>query len=789
MRVLLFFLLSCQVLFSQNNVLQLKEIMKGERFTGFSPEQIRWTDDGKKIFFSWNPELKKIRETYVYDLELKKIKKADSSDVNQWPQSGSVSTDQKWKVFERNGDLYVRSLVDFQINQLTHTVQMERNPEFLFQRNAFYFQIDQNLFIWDLDLGKVQQCTDFRKGEVPTTKKLNAQETWLEQDNLFLFQVLRDRKEKEELNKQKHSFLKTKYPLTIYLGEFELDEASMSPDGKAVYFRTVKRAKNKASFFMDYLASSGYAQAVEAREKVGSMEDKYKMGVYHIEKDTFFYFDWTGLEALFDKPNYMKDYNPKDSVYVDKYKNARDLIVHNPVFSKNGQRCILELKSFDSKDRWLLAVEQHSKQWKLMDRQHDEAWIGGPGIEGWKESAGNIFWIDSVRFMYHSEQSGFSQLYIADVKLGEKRRWSQGNGEIHNAWLSKGENQVYFISSEEDPGTRHLFLANLEGAEKRKISSETGNHEVYLSPDETWLATRFSSSNKPWELYLKRVNDPQLPLQITDSRLPAFSAYSWKKPSLVYFNSQVDQKPIRARLYEPERSKKNGAAVIFVHGAGYLQNAHHWWSNYFREYMFHHLLNELGYTVLDIDFRASAGYGRDWRTGIYRHMGGLDLSDQLAGVQYLIESKKIDPKRIGIYGGSYGGFITLMALFKHSDVFACGAALRSVTDWAHYNHPYTFNILNSSVLDSIAYKKSSPIYFAEGLKSKLLILHGIVDDNVQYQDVVRLCQKLIELGKENWEMATYPVEAHGFVESDSWYDEYRRILELFENQIGNKRKK
>jgi dipeptidyl aminopeptidase/acylaminoacyl peptidase len=204
--------------------------------------------------------------------------------------------------------------------------------------------------------------------------------------------------------------------------------------------------------------------------------------------------------------------------------------------------------------------------------------------------------------------------------------------------------------------------------------------------------------------------------------------------------------------------------------------------------MFHNLLADRGYTVLDIDYRASAGYGRDWRTAIYRHMGGKDLSDHIDGAKFLADKYAVDPERIGIYGGSYGGFITLMALFTEPNTFACGAALRAVTDWAHYNHPYTANILNTPVQDSLAYRRSSPIYHAEGLTKPLLILHGMVDVNVHYQDVVRLAQRLIELGKDKWEMAVYPVEDHGFIESSSWADEYKRIFGLFEQHLRQPRR-
>lgn len=240
---------------------------------------------------------------------------------------------------------------------------------------------------------------------------------------------------------------------------------------------------------------------------------------------------------------------------------------------------------------------------------------------------------------------------------------------------------------------------------------------------------------------------------------------------------------VPARIYRPERP--NGAAVLFVHGAGYLQNAHRWWSSYVREYQFHHLLADLGYVVLDLDYRASAGYGRDWRTAVYRHMGGRDLQDYVDASRWLGDEFGIGPERVAIYGGSYGGFLTLMALFTEPEHFGGGAALRSVTDWAHYNDTYTRNILNTPVEDPEAYRRSSPIEFAAGLEDPLLMTHGLVDDNVQPQDIFRLSQRLIELGKRDWELAIAPVEPHGYVEPTSWADKLHRILDLIEATVGD----
>jgi dipeptidyl aminopeptidase/acylaminoacyl peptidase len=361
-----------------------------------------------------------------------------------------------------------------------------------------------------------------------------------------------------------------------------------------------------------------------------------------------------------------------------------------------------------------------------------------------------------------------------------------GKWEIAATELSRDGKKFYVTSTEQHPGERHLYSVSIDGGARTKITSMTGSHDTQLSPDEGYIGVIYSYSTKPPEVYLMPNTPGGAAKQVTTTPTDAWRAFKWIDPKVITYKAR-DGVDVYARLFTPEmigaRRDPSRPAVIFVHGAGYLQNAHKYWSTYFREYMFHNLLASRGYVVLDADYRASAGYGRDWRTAIYRHMGGKDLEDVVDGAKYLVAQEKVDPRRIGVYGGSYGGFITLMAMFTTPDVFAAGAALRPVTDWAHYNHGYTSNILNIPQKDIEAYRKSSPIYFAEGLKGALLICHGMVDTNVHFQDSVRLAQRLIELRKENWELAVFPVENHGFTEETSWADEYKRILKLFEETL------
>jgi dipeptidyl aminopeptidase/acylaminoacyl peptidase len=333
------------------------------------------------------------------------------------------------------------------------------------------------------------------------------------------------------------------------------------------------------------------------------------------------------------------------------------------------------------------------------------------------------------------------------------------------------------------PGEQQFYRLTIADGKKERITSMTGANLVAISPDEKYIAFLYSYFNKPWELYLQENKAGSKAIQLTKkAQSDEFKTYPWRVPDLITFTAR-DGAQVYARLYKPENPAPNKPAVLFVHGAGYLQNAHKWWSLYFREYMFNNMLADNGYYVLDIDYRGSAGYGRDWRTAIYRHMGGKDLDDQVDGVNYLVQRFGVDPKHVGMYGGSYGGFMTLMAMFTTPDVFAAGAALRPVTNWANYNHGYTSDILNEPFNDSLAYRRSSPLYFADGLKGHLLICHGMMDVNVHFQDAIELTQRLIELGKDNWQIAPYPMEDHGFVEPSSWTDEYKRIFALFETVL------
>ncbi len=459
----------------------------------------------------------------------------------------------------------------------------------------------------------------------------------------------------------------------------------------------------------------------------------------------------------------------------------RPVEVHSLEWNDQSSHLAVQFLSEDNKDRWLALVDVEAGKLLPLERWSDPAWINEYDFLdfGWLRDGRSVWFL--------SEEDGYSHLYLRPVDQPAKRRLTEGKFEISAPSLTPDGKAFVLTANREHPGiheTYRVAIASTAGGELERLTALGGESTSVLSPDGKRLLVLHSHPTDPPELAVQDARPGAPAQQLTETSSPEFRAIRWTPPEVVEVPSTHGApQPIYSRVYIPEgwRADRPGGwpAVVFVHGAGYLQNVHFGWSSYFREFMFHSLLTRQGYVVLDMDFRASSGYGRDWRAAIYRRMGEPEVEDLADGVAWLAANRSVDPRRVGVYGGSYGGFLTFMSLFRQPDLFACGAALRPVADWAHYNHGYTSNILNTPEVDPEAFRKSSPIEYAEGLSKPLLIAHGMVDDNVVFQDSVRLVQRLIELGKQDFETAIYPVEPHAFREPSSWLDEYRRIHKLF----------
>jgi len=758
-------LISALPLTAQNRApfdFSIANIMRGPELYGRPPESVRWSADNRWIYFTWvepGTDWRESRKQYRVRAvagakpEVVSIPQADTAAPTFVRPRRSFSG--RHTVVESNGDIYLNDLTSGTTRRLTQTVAPERNPQFGSGDREIFFVRENNVYAIDLAGAGLRQLTDIRPGPEPTDSARRAgQRGRLEQQQRDLFEAIRDRIRADSIAKAERKVRESLGIKPLYLLNNEVVASfSIAPTGRTLLITTRTPAQDTlVTDIPQYVTRSGYTEGLRVRTKVGDAAEKGRIAIVSVP----------GQAATWLRP-----FAPDTATGFFSLLGWND----------SGTRAAIFAFASDNKQRILQTVDEAGRL-STVESLRDTAWVGGPcgSCGGWFDGGRRIWYV--------SEATGFSHLYTVAADGSDRRQLTSGRWEVRDVALSPDRQSFYLHTNEVSPFEQHFYRMALNGGAREKITSKQGDHTAEVSPDGKWIAIVHSYVNRPPELFVMPNRAGAEMAQLTVSPSAEWFSFPWIVPEIVMIPAS-DGVMVPAHIYRPQdmKAQSNGAGVIFVHGAGYLHNVGHFWSRYPREYMFNQLLASKGYTVLDLDYRASDGYGRDWRTAIYRYMGERDLQDQVDASRYLQKNFAIEPERVGIYGGSYGGFITLMALFTQPKHFGAGAALRSVTDWAHYNQGYTSNILNLPQNDTLAFRRSSPIYFAEGLEDPLLMAHGMVDMNVHFQDIVRLSQRLIELGKTRWELAAYPVEDHGFVRPSSWTDEYRRIYELFERWL------
>jgi len=785
---------------ASNTAITLEKIMADPDWLGRQPESWYWGSDSHTIFYQQKREGNVLRDLYS-----KKVTEADNGQRVELANLHEVSTknaqlnkDKTQAVYTFEGNVFVKTIASGRVQQLTHTSAIETSPLFLTNGDVA-FRVGNIFYRYDVKNNQIKELANLLmtlEGEQAVDTRVNYLAN--EQTKLIQYVALQARnaalkkEQKRNLRVNNNTITQTNF---YFNKNQKVVHASLSPAGDKLIVSVAHASSfRKSSDVMpDYISPMGDIAVKPVRNRVADNQQyNEEMYLLDITDGTMAFLSFGTLpgydeDVLADvkAENYAKKGDVYQSEKSHRYIHVMDAI--NPIqWNEAGDNVAILFEAWDNKDRWLATVDFANKELVSQHRLHDDAWINWSFNEfGWLNGDDNEADKAQDKLYYLSEESGYSHLYVKPLE-GKAKQLTSGKFELSDLTLSKDESTLFYRANQKHPGIYEIYQININSAEVTAMTDLGGNNFYQLSPDNSKLLISHSTTNMPPELYVEAVDNKPEAVRLTHTVSDAFLAMPWSVPNVVAIKSSNQAEPIYSKVYLPEGydsvNQKN-KAVMFSHGAGYLQNSDLGWSGYFREYMFHSLLVQKGYVVIDMDYRASAGYGRDWRTAIYRHMGKPEVEDMRDGVNWLVDNANVDRQRIGTYGGSYGGFLTLMSLFTQPDLFQSGAALRLVSDWAYYNHGYTSNILNTPLDDAIAYERSSPIYFAEGLEKTLLINAPMIDDNVFFQDTVRLVQRLIELEKENFETAIYPVEPHGFVQPSSWLDEYRRIFKLFETTL------
>jgi len=771
--------------------LTVREIMAEPALVGTRPEGEKISPDGSLAAFLWSAQGREPRDLYVVrtsgedkpKLLARAVDKPQDSRPNATTTSTAAARDEartdsrreervmqrdaaqasreqsfsglEWSpdakrlLFSRGGDLYIVGVRDAvpTPRRLTRTATPEVGARWLADNHRILYQSSGNLFVLDVDQASLVQLTREGSGGGSGAQQNGGQQT------------------------------------ATAAGALAITGAQISDDGSRVAYIVSDSSKQRALFVPDYTGEFVAAPSVRR----GWTEQRVQV---------------VSSDGSQERPTLVKLPNAEGVSYLRGIRWTQDntaLVVDR--VDRDTKRRQIFLAAVGARGN-ALANETTAT---LVDEETDAKWIA-PLSRIVEPSPKNN------QLLFASERDGFNHLYLVPLNrnsagglssqsnaasgasnTSSMRQLTRGNWEVNWAnWLPDGERVVY-SSTEASTAERHFYVLDVRTNETKRLPTTTGmNTDPQLAKNGALLLYQHSEYNVPNDLYALRFDAESSqsvkPKQLTDTVPARFRQINWTRPQFFEYAAK-DGKRVKARVYTPPDfdNTKKYPAIVFVHGAGYLQNVVNGWNNYYREAMFNHILATRGYVVLDVDYRGSLGYGREWRTDVYDFLGGLDLQDELDGIDYVVKIYAVDPSRVGMYGGSYGGFMAEMAAMRAPEHIACAVALRPVADWKNYyasSPVYTAERLGFPDKNTEAYRRSSPITYADKLQRPLLILHGMVDDNVFFQDSVQLIEKLIELRKTDYfDMMFYPKESHSFTKPESWTDEYERILKFFDAHL------
>lgn len=477
-----------------------------------------------------------------------------------------------------------------------------------------------------------------------------------------------------------------------------------------------------------------------------------------------------GIVQLANKELQWVDLGPEKDFYLPRVN-----------WTKDDNLLSYQWQSRDQKTLKLKTVAWPSMEQKTLLQETAQTWL-------------NLhddlkFLKDKKRFIWASERDGYKHLYLYDLEGKEIAQLTEGEWVVEEVKHLADESQtVYFTGRKDTPLERHLYSVPLEGGEIKRLSSRSGHHEITFSKDAKSYVDLFSTANTPPQVSLHNAQGERL-TWLAENKLDEqhpLHPYlgDWIKPEFGSFLTK-DKARLYYRLFKPKgfSESKSYPVIVYLYGGPGVQRAVNGWGDLFPQYM-----AQQGYVVFTLDNRGSHYRGKAFEDPIYKAMGEVEVRDQVAGVEFLRSFPWVDKERVGVHGSSYGGYMSLMAMFKAPEHFKAGVAGAPVTDWALYDTHYTERYLGQPAQNPEVYQKSSVFDYATNLQGPLLIYHGMADDNVLFTNSTKL-YKVLQDNNIPFMMMDYPGKKHRFEGKTTNMHRLNTIRNFFDTHFGIKRVK
>ena len=505
-------------------------------------------------------------------------------------------------------------------------------------------------------------------------------------------------------------------------------------------------------FSMDVYGSGLYqAQQVFKYPKAGEKNSKVSLHLFDLQ---------TG------KLKELKVNKTYEDFYIPRIKWTNEANVLSAQFMNRHQN---EL------DLWF--IDTNTMDYGLVLEEKDEAYI---------DVTFNLTFLKDNSFIWTSEKDGFNHIYHYDKNGKLINQVTNGNWEVTDYYgFNEKANTIYFQSTENGSINRDVYSIKLNGKDKTRLTKTEGTNSASFSADFTYFINTHSSATTPYEYTLHNSKSGDLVKSIKDNDKLSQKVGDYVTSEKEFSTINVNGNDLNMWMIKPADFDENKQYPLFMYqysGPGSQQVVNRW--NGANDYWYQ-MLAQQGYIVVCIDGRGTGFKGADFKKVTQKELGKYEVEDQIEAAKKLGELPYVDASRIGIWGWSYGGFMSSNALFKGNDVFKMAIAVAPVTSWRFYDTIYTERYMTTPEENPSGYDDNSPINHVDKLKGDFLLIHGTGDDNVHVQNTMRMVEALIQADKQ-FEWMIYPDKNHGIYGGNTRLHLYKKMTDFIHKTLGDK---
>ena len=585
----------------------------------------------------------------------------------------------------------------------------------------------ENYYVYDIQSGDITKLTESDQKQQYAQLSPSGNKAAFVQDNDLFLVNLQTGEEKAITTDGAHNKIINGAADWVYEEEFGIAKAwYWSPDGEEIAFYHFNETRVK-EFVMTEWGDLYPGLTRFKYPKAGEKNAIVKIGVYDLNADTT---TWMDVESENDqyipRINWTKDDGTLAIRRMNRLQNTQDLM--------------------------LADVNTGSTQ--IIKTERSDAWV---------DVSNDLRFLEGGdRFIYTSEESGYNHIYLYDMQGNLIRQVTEGNWEVTNyLGIDEETDRIFYMSTEASPLQRHLYSISADGSDKRKLTDGTGWNSINMSPDYQYYIETTSSPSMPPEYTLHKSSGEKVRV-LEDNAALRDTLASYQMPMKEFVEIPLEQATLNGYILKPHDfdPDKEYPVLFYVYGGPGSQTVTKEFASGQRA-NWHRYLTQQGYIVVSVDNRGTGARGRQFEKQLYKKLGQYEVTDQIDAAKYLAEQHHfLDEERFGIWGWSYGGFLSSLVLAKSGDIFNTAIAVAPVTNWRFYDTIYTERFMQTPQMNAEGYKKGSPVTYADQMAGNYLLVHGTGDDNVHFQNTVRFVNELIAEDVQ-FETMFYPNRSHG----------------------------